>query len=159
MMNIDSLNLILTFMSIAITIISICCSVLSFKSAKKAKQYKTEVCLLKDTIDLKSLTSNYMVESQHFLKQTHSSDWFKGIDVNAVTSPFISVLMSFGVSYHLMDNGEELKAKVHKLTCQVQVYETLDFKSKKRCQDLIFQIAETLQEEIQKSANKIVISS
>lgn len=159
MTNIDSLNLVLTIISLAVTIISIYCSVLSFKSAKKAKQYKTEVCLLKDTIDLKSLTSNFMVESQHFLKQTRSSDWFRGVDVNAVTSPFVSVLMSFGISYHLMDKGEDLKVKVHKLTCQVQVYETLDFKSKKRCQDLIFEIAETLQEEVQKSANKIVVSS
>ena len=151
MMNIDNVNLILTIVSIVVTVISIFCSVLSFKSAKKAKQYKTEACMLKDTIDLKSLTSNFIVESQHFLKLTRTSDWFRGIDVNTVTSPFISVLMSFASSYHLMSNSE-----VHKLTCQVQDYEKLDFKSKKKCQDLIFEIAETMQEEVQKSAKKII---
>lgn len=87
--------------------------------------------MLKDTIDLKSLTSNFIVESQHFLKLTRSSDWFRGIDVSTVTSPFISVLMSFASSFHLMSNCEEIKFKVHKLTCQVQDYEKLDFKSKK----------------------------
>lgn len=112
--------------------------------------------MLKDTIDLKSLTSNYIAESQHFLKLTRSSDWFRGIDVNTVTSPFISVLMSFASSYHLMSNSEDIKVKVHKLTCQVQDYEKLDFKSKKKCQDLIFEIAKTMQEEVQKSAKKII---
>ena len=62
-MNIDNVNLIFTIVSIVVTVISIFCSVLSFKSAKKAKQYKTEACMLKDTIDLKSLTSNFIVES------------------------------------------------------------------------------------------------
>lgn len=156
MMNIDNVNLIFTIVSIVVTVISIFCSVLSFKSAKKAKQYKTEACMLKDTIDLKSLTSNFIVESQHFLKLTRSSDWFRGIDVSTVTSPFISVLMSFASSFHLMSNSEEIKFKVHKLTCQVQDYEKLDFKSKKKCQDLIFEIAETMQEEVQKSATKII---
>lgn len=112
--------------------------------------------MLKDTIDLKSLTSNFIVESQHFLKLTRSSDWFRGIDVSTVTSPFISVLMSFASSFHLISNSEEIKFKVHKLTCQVQDYKKLDFKSKKKCQDLIFEIAETMQEEVQKSATKIV---
>ena len=142
MMNIDNVNLILTIVSIVVTVIS--------------KQYKTEACMLKDTIDLKSLTSNFIVESQHFLKLTRTSDWFRGIDVNTVTSPFISVLMSFASSYHLMSNSEDIKVKVHKLTCQVQDYEKLDFKSKKKCQDLIFEIAETMQEEVQKSAKKII---
>lgn len=96
--------------------------------------------MLKDTIDLKSLTSNFIVESQHFLKLTRSSDWFRGIDVSTVTSPFISVLMSFASSFHLMSNCEEIKFKVHKLTCQVQDYEKLDFKSKKKCQDLILKL-------------------
>ena len=58
MMNIDNVNLIFTIVSIVVTVISIFCSVLSFKSAKKAKQYKTEACMLKDTIDLKSLRRN-----------------------------------------------------------------------------------------------------
>ena len=112
--------------------------------------------MLKDTIDLKSLTSNFIVESQHFLKLTRSSDWFRGIDVSTVTSPFITVLMSFASSFHLMSNSEEIKFKVHKLTCQVQDYEKLDFSTKKKCQDLIFEIAETMQEKVQKSATKIV---
>lgn len=56
--------------------------------------------MLKDTMDLKSLNSYFIIESQHFLKQTRSSDWFRGIDVNTVTSPFASVLMSFSASYH-----------------------------------------------------------
>ena len=112
--------------------------------------------MLKDTMDLKSLTSNFMIESQHFLKLTHSSDWFRGIDVNTVTSPFTSVLMSFGASYHLMNNGEAMKPKVRKLTSQVQVYETLDSKAKKKCQDLIFEISDLLQEEIQKCTKKII---
>ena len=114
--------------------------------------------MLKDTMDLKSLNSNFMIESQHFLKQTRSSDWFRGIDVNTVTSPFTSVLMSFGASYHLMNNGESMKAKVHKLINQVQFYETLDFKAKKQCLNLILEITDMLQDEVQKCTKKIIIN-
>lgn len=155
-MSIDNVNLILTIVSIVVTSISIFCSISSFQSAKKAWQYKEETCKLKDTMDLKSLTSNFMIESLHFLKQTHSSDWFRGIDVNTVTSPFTSVLMSFGASYHLMNNGETMKAKVRKLTSQVVVYETLDIKAKKKCQDLIIDISNLLQEEVQKCTKGII---
>lgn len=73
-MNIDNVNLILTIVSIVVTFISIVCSISSFRFAKKARQYKEETSMLKDTMDLKSLNSNFMIESQHFLKQTRSSD-------------------------------------------------------------------------------------
>lgn len=155
-MSTDNVNLVLTIVSIVVTSISVVCSISSFRSAKKARQYKEETSTLKDTMDLKSLTSNFMTESQHFLKQTRSSDWFKGIDVNTVISPFTSVLMSFGASYHLMCNSEEIKYKVHKISSQVQYYQALDFKSKKRCQDLILELVELLQEEVQNSTKKII---
>lgn len=113
--------------------------------------------MLKDTMDLKSLNSNFMIESQHFLKQTRSSDCFRGIDVNTVTSPFASVLMSFSASYHLMNNGEAMKAKVHKLINQVQFYETLDFKAKKQSLNLILEITDMLQDEVQNCTKKIII--
>lgn len=157
MMNIDNVNLILTIVSIVVTFISIVCSISSFLSAKKARQYKKETSMLKDTMDLKSLNSYFIIESQHFLKQTRSSDWFRGIDVNTVTSPFASVLMSFSASYHLMNNGEAMKAKVHKLINQVQFYETLDFKAKKQSLNLILEITDMLQDEVQKCTKKIVI--
>ena len=155
-MSIDNVNLMFTLVSIVVSIISTVSSVLSFKNAKKARQYKEGVSMLKDTMDLKNLTSNFMMESQHFLKQTRSCDWFKGIDVNTVISPFTSVLMSFGASYHLMRKSEDIKYKVHKISSQVQNYETLDFKSKRRCQDLILEVIELLQEEVQNSTKKII---
>lgn len=157
MLNIDNVNLILTIASIVVTFISIVCSISSFRSAKKARQYKKETSMLKDTMDLKSLNSNFIIESQHFLKQTRSSDWFRGIDVNMVTSPFTSVLMSFSASYHLMNNGEAMKGKVHKLINQVQFYETLDFKAKKQSLNLILEITDMLQDEVQNCTKKIMI--
>ena len=67
MLNIDNVNLILTIASIVVTFISIVCSISSFLSAKKARQYKKETSMLKDTMDLKSLNSYLICESTYFL--------------------------------------------------------------------------------------------
>lgn len=102
---IDNINFWLTIISIVVTVISIVCSIISFKSAKKAKRYKEETLKFKETLDLRSLLNQFMIESQNFQNRTRNLNWYKGQDANLVINPFNKVLLSFGEYYHLILNS------------------------------------------------------
>ena len=105
MITIDKLNMILTG-------ISIIYSCKASKSAKVARQYKEETLHLREVLDLENLSSKFLAESKYFLDKTRSKDWYRGIDVNYIISPFKEVLSSFGKLYHLVNVEDDLKYKV-----------------------------------------------
>lgn len=156
MMSINQWNSILTVISIIVTIISIICSIAASRSAKAAKQYKEDTLRLRDTFDLERLLGRFQVGSKHFLNNTRKHDWYKGIDVNTVISPFTDILSDFGKVYHLMDDDRVLKGKVHSLNEFVQMYPTVKTNQKKEVNSLIIEITDLLQQEIYRNTNKIV---
>lgn len=86
--------MILTGISIIATGISIIYSCKASKSAKLARQYKEETLHLREVLDLENLSSKFLAESKYFLDKTRSKDWYRGIDVNYIISPFKEVLSS-----------------------------------------------------------------
>ena len=154
---IDNINFWLTIISIVVTVISIVCSIISFKSAKKAKRYKEETLKFKETLDLRSLLNQFMIESQNFQNRTRNLNWYKGQDANLVINPFNKVLLSFGEYYHLMENVNEIKAKVHSLQDDIQPYIRFTKDVQKEINNLITGITELLQEETRKRTSAIII--
>lgn len=151
----DNVNFWLTVVSIVVTTISIICTILSFKFAKKAKQYKEETLTFKESLDLLSLLSKFRNESQKFQDSTREVDWYKGQNANLIISPFNEVLLSFGNYYHLMKDMEGIKDKVHSLQSAIQGYSSFTNSTQKKINKLIIDITESLQNEIQ----KITVSS
>ena len=156
MTNIDFLNILLTIVSIIVTIVSIISSISASKSAKAAKQYKEETLQLKDTFDLERFLGRYQVEAKYFQNNTRKNDWYRGIDVNTIISPFTEILSEFGNVYNLMDNPEQLRCKVHSLNEIVQIYSSAKSAQKKEVIGLIIDITELLQHEVHRNMNKIV---
>ena len=154
---IDNINFWLTVMSIVVTVISIICSIVSFKSAKKAKRYKEVTLNFKETLDLRSLLNLFMIESQNYQNRTRDLNWYKGQDANLVINPFNKVLMSFGEYYHLMENENEIKEKVHSLQNVIQPYTHFTRGVQKEINILIIEITELLQEETRKRTSEIII--
>lgn len=154
---IDNINFWLTIISIVVTVISIICSIVSFKSAKKAKRYKEETLNFKETLDLRSLLNLFMIESQNYQNRTRDLNWYKGQDANLVINPFNKVLMSFGEYYHLMENENEIKEKVHSLQNVIQPYTHFTRGVQKEINILIIEITELLQEETRKRTSEIII--
>ena len=145
---IEYINIILTVVSIAATIVSIRYSILSCKSAKAAKKYKEDTLKFKETLDLRSLLNQFMLESQNYQNRTRDLNWYKGQDANLVINPFNKVLLSFGEYYHLIENANEIKEKVHSLQNAIQTYTN----------NLITGITELLQEETRKRTSEIIIN-
>lgn len=156
MTNIDFFNILLTIVSIIVTIVSIICSNSASSSAKAAKQYKEETLQLKDTFDLERLLGRFQIGSKHFQNHTRKKDWYKGIDVNTVISPFTDILSDFGKVYHLMEDHSLLKSKVHSLNEIVQMYSYATNAKKKETVNLIIEITDLLQQELHRNTNKIV---
>ena len=154
---IDNINFWLTVISIVVTVISIICSIVSFKSAKKAKRYKEVTLNFKETLDLRSLLNLFMIESQNYQNRTRDLNWYKGQDANLVINPFNKVLMSFGEYYHLMENENEIKEKVHSLQNVIQPYTHFTRGVQKEINILIIEITELLQEETRKRTSEIII--
>ena len=153
---IDTLNIILTSISIVVTIVSIFLSIWAFSSAKKAKQYKEEVMEFRDVLNLEGLLNRFFIESKYFLNKTRDNNWFKGVDVTSIISPFREVLFSFGKSYHLISNYTTIKDKVHELNEMVQNYDKASSLQRKRANNLILEIADILQQELHKNKVKII---
>lgn len=144
-------------MSIVVTVISIVCSIVSFRSAKRAKHYKEETLNFKETLDLRSLLNLFMIESQNYQNRTRDLNWYKGQDANLVINPFNKVLLSFGEYYHLIENANEIKAKVHSLQNVIQSYTCFTRGVQKEINILIIEITELLQEETRKRTSEIII--
>lgn len=142
--------------SICVTIISIGFSIWSFCSAKKAKQYKEETLQFKENIDLKGFLSRFQMESRYFLEKTRNRDWYKGIDVNTVISPFKDVLLNFGQWYHLVKESDVLKKKVYELNDIIQTYDKATSSNKKRVNILIMEITDILQQGIHSNIDKYI---
>lgn len=159
-MNIDNLNIILTGISILVTLVSIGFSIWAFNSAKKAEQYKEETLQLRDTFDLEGLLSRFQTESKYFFNNTRRKDWYKGIDINSIISPFKEVLSTFGRIYHLISekDRETLKKKVHDLDQIVFDYDKAKYTDKKKVNVLIREITDILHNEIHSNTVKVVKS-
>ena len=139
------------------TVISIICSIVSFKSAKKAKRYNEETLNFKETLDFRSLLNLFMIESQNYQNRTRDLNWYKGQDANLVINPFNKVLLSFGEYYHLIENANEIKEKVHSLQNAIQTYTRFTKDVQKEINNLITGITELLQEETRKRTSEIII--
>ena len=148
--------MILTGISIIATGISIIYSCKASKSAKLARQYKEETLHLRDVLDLESLLSRFLAESKYFSDKTRNKDWYRGIDVNYIISPFKDVLSSFGKLYHLVEAKDDLKNKVHILNDLIQTYDRATVSQKTRVNLLILEIGEILQQEIHKNIKLII---
>lgn len=153
---IDTLNIILTSISIVVTIVSIFLSIWASSSAKKAKQYKEEVLEFRDVLNLEGLLSGFLTESKYFLDKTRDNNWYKGVDVTSIISPFKQVLFSFGNSYHLISNYTTIRDKVHELNEIVQNYDKASSFQRKRANSLIMEIADILQQELHNNKVKII---
>ena len=153
---IDNINFWFTVVSIVVTVISIICSIVSFKSAKAAKKYKEDTLKFKETLDLRSLLNQFMLESQNYQNRTRDLNWYKGQDANLVISPYNKVLLSFGEYYHLMENVNEIKEKVHSLQNAIQTYTRFTKDIQKGINNLITGITELLQEETRKRTSEII---
>ena len=153
---IEYINIILTVVSIAATIVSIRYSILSCKSAKAAKRYKEETLKFKEALELRSLLNQFMLESQNYQNRTRDLNWYKGQDANLVISPYNKVLLSFGEYYHLKENVNEIKEKVHSLQNAIQTYTRFTKDIQKEIYNLITGITELLQEETRKRTSEII---
>ena len=133
-------------------------SILSCKSAKAAKKYKEDTLKFKETLDLRSLLNQFMLESQNYQNRTRDLNWYKGQDANLVINPFNKVLLSFGEYYHLIENANEIKEKVHSLQNVIQPYTRFTKVVQKDINNLITGITELLQEETRKRTSEIIIN-
>ena len=147
----DSMSFWCTVVSIFVTLLSIGFSICSFISAKKAKQYKEETLQVKGTIELESLHSRFLLESQRFLNNTRRIDWYKGVDENTIISPFSDILLNFGKCYHLVQDATDLKKKVHRLHEIIQIYPTATDLTRKEITGLVIDITDILQSEISRN--------
>ena len=98
-----------------------------------------------------------MLESQNYQNRTRDLNWYKGQDANLVINPFNKVLLSFGEYYHLIENANEIKEKVHSLQNVIQPYTRFTKVVQKDINNLITGITELLQEETRKRTSEIII--
>lgn len=153
---VDKLAIVLTCVSIFVTVISIVCSIISSRSAKKANEYKEEILRMSDTLNLEGFTSKFETESNHFLDKTRPRDWYRGVEVNAIISPFKSVIISFGQYYHLITEADALRCKVHELNSIVDHYDMATGEQKRKVVDQILEITEILQDEVRRNKEGIL---
>lgn len=148
MKSIDNLSLIFIIVSIVVTFLSIGLSIWAYISAKKANQYKYETKQLRDAYDLEGLFGRFIVESNVFLDNTRSGDWYRGMDITVVLSPFNEVLDSFDSMSHLIGHKEIILSKIHDIRKIIKHYDLATFEERKLVNDLISDIIRFLQREI-----------
>lgn len=153
---IENVNFWLTIISIIVTLVSIGFSIWSFSSAKSAKRYKDDVVFIKDTVELKKLMTQFLIESSTFQTNTRCTDWYKGIDVNIVISPFSEVLRSFGSVYYLFDSVDEIRSKIHTLYNYVQEYDKATRAIRKECNAIILDISDLLHRQMNANTTYII---
>ena len=110
----------------------------------------------KAPLDLRSLLNQFMLESQNYQNRTRDLNWYKGQDANLVINPFNKVLLSFGEYYHLIENANEIKEKVHSLQNAIQTNTRFTKDIQKGINNLITGITELLQEETRKRTSEII---
>lgn len=149
MIDMDIINLIITFISIVATCVSIYYSCQSRKEAKNAERYRNEAFLLKESMTLEEITGRFISESNHFLESTRKSNWYKGIDVNSVITPLSNTLNAFDSIYHLLSDTD-IQSKVKTLHGNIQHYYKANAVVRKETEAIIFDISTMLQQEISK---------
>lgn len=146
----------LTIISSVLTFISIICTIVSILNAKKAHQYKEEVVVLKDTIEVKGIVESFKNARLKFLQETRLDDWFKGIDINLVISPMERTLNDITTIYSLINDSTELKQKVSDVLLAINRYDRC---KKKEKQDIIAELGDIdnlLHEILQKQTAKVI---
>ncbi len=113
-----------------LTALSIVASVVSIWNAKKAKQYKDATLLLCDVLKLEGVYTEFTIESKVFQDKTRGDQWNKGVEANSIISPYAETISKVGEIYHLMEDAEELKRKVHSLNDIVQDFEKVGYQQK-----------------------------
>lgn len=133
-------------------IVTICCAIWSFKSAKKSKQYKEEAKKVVSFFNLIKLYEEFKSKRNIFLDNTRSKDWYKGKDAQSIISPFSECLLSLAELYpHIQkEYADNLKNKVNRLHTIVQKYEISKQKEKDEARELIFDINNIFYAEIDK---------
>lgn len=109
-----------------------------------------------DTLDLEGFTSKFETESDHFLDKTRPRDWYRGVDVNAIISPFKSVINSFGQYYHMITEADALRRKVHELNSIVGHYDRATGEQQGKVTDQILEILDILQDEVRRNKEGIL---
>ena len=162
MIDINSINISLTIISIVATFISIVLTGISIwqacradRYAKQAKKYKEEAFFLVDVLNLDDLCSRFQVESRIFQEKTRSKQWYKGIDINTIISPYTSTIIGFGKIYHLVNNSNELKMKVNSLDSIIQRIGGGEFEQVSGVHTLILEITNILQQAIVHNKEKV----
>lgn len=107
-------------------------------------------------LDLENLSSKFLAESKYFLDKTRSNDWYRGIDVNYIISPFKEVLSSFGKLYHLVNVEDDLEYKVHTSNDMIQTYDRATAIQKTTVNSLILETGEILQQETHNNTYLII---
>ena len=141
----ETINLIVTIVSIVFTIISIWFSIQAIRAATEAKNVKKQVETILTAISLKEFVQSYNFAKQTFLKETRGRDWFKGKETNLVITPFDDVLSKFSTISPIL-NDADLKYKIHTIKLNIQNYDKLPLNQKREVINLMEVVAERLGE-------------
>lgn len=162
MIGINVANEYLTITSIVVTVISIVMTVVSiwqacraYRYAKQAKKYKDEAFFLVDVLKLDDLCSRFRVESRMFQEKTRLKQWYKGVDINTIISPYASVISDLGEIYHLINKDLHFEEKVNSLNHTIQRIGVGRFEEVSGAHTLILEITNILQQEIVRNKQKV----
>ena len=137
----------LTLISTLATIISIICSIISIINAKKAKEYKEQVVNMKNAIKINEILEKYKQTRLQFFKETRSSDWYRGKDINLIISPMENILAETNSVLPMMKKTEDLKGKIILVTSEIRQFDKCVRKKKKEICDTLIEIEQILQSE------------
>lgn len=147
-MNIESINMWLTIVSIICTIVSIVFSIISICNAKRARNYKEQAKQVLSLMDLKEILVEFERVSKDFINKTRDKDWYKGQDPNNIIQPLSDILIKFNSLYPSIVNHATLKEKVRLLSEKILNYEKTTPKMKKETNNIIYDIMELLNNSI-----------
>lgn len=144
-----------TIISIAVTCISIGCSIWSFISAEKARSFKDKAKAAMRFIDIGKFVTQFDYESNKFVNATRNEDWFKGINPNNIISPFSDILSQFNAIYPTLGNPQQLTELVTNLYKTVQSYDKASVRCKQSAIGDIYKISSELHKYYHKSIEEI----
>lgn len=147
-MNIESINMWLTIVSIICTIVSIVFSIISICNAKRARNYKEQAKQVLSLMDLKEILVEFERVSKDFINKTRDKDWYKGQDPNNIIQPLSDILIKFNSLYPSIVYPAILKEKVRLLSEKILNYEKTTQKMKKETNNIIYDIMELLNNSI-----------
>lgn len=146
----------LTIISALLTLISIVCSVISIRNAKRARDNKNEVINLKNAIEVKEIAEKYKEAHLKFLQDTRGDNWYKGKNINSVVSPLEDVLATFASVYPLMNDSSDLKRLVNRVLSDISQFDKCSKEEKKNTYTFMGDIENMIQEELWNQTTKAV---